>query len=217
MSVKHPELKDLPIQLEEALLGIDRLRVKELLTRAYPDSTSFQVVEELVVPALEAIGAGWEAGNISLSQVYMSGRICEELVDLILPPGDPVRINQPKMAIAVLEDYHQLGMRIVYSVLRASGFELQNYGHIDMETLIKRVQEEGVKILLISALMLPSALKVKELVKRTRQTNSDMKIVVGGAPFRFDRQLWSEVGADAFGANAAEAVEIVQQMIGEIS
>ena len=41
-------------------------------------------MEKLVVPALERIGAGWEQGRVALSQVYMSGRICEELVDTLL-------------------------------------------------------------------------------------------------------------------------------------
>ena len=51
-----------------------------------------------------------------------------ELVDTILPPADPSRTDLPPMAIAVLEDYHLLGLRVVYSALRASGYALQNYG-----------------------------------------------------------------------------------------
>jgi methanogenic corrinoid protein MtbC1 len=139
------------------------------------------------------------------------------MVDLILPPGDPARCSQPKMAIVVMEDYHLLGKRIVYSVLRASGFELLNYGHMDTETLAKRALEDNIKILLVSVLMLPSALRIKELRTRLGTRGAKIKIVVGGAPFRFDDQLWREVGADAFGASAVEAVDIVHRMIEEIS
>jgi methanogenic corrinoid protein MtbC1 len=211
------EMQQIAEKLAAALLSIDRLAVKDILTQPYPNLSSYQVVEELVVPALESIGAGWETGTYSLSQVYMSGRICEEMVDFILPAGDPARRNQPKMAIVVLEDYHLLGKRIVYSVLRASGFELLNYGHMDLEMLVKCALEDQVKILLISVLMLPSALRVKELRASLEMKGSKMKIVVGGAPFRFDHQLWREVGADAFGSTAVEAVEIVHRLIEEIS
>jgi len=204
-------------KLKDALLSIDKLTVREILTGTYPDTTTYQIVEELVVPALEAIGVGWEAGIYSLSQVYMSGRLCEEMVDLILPPSDPARRNQPKMAIVVLEDYHLLGKRIVYSVLRASGFEIMNYGHMDLETLSKRVLNDDVKILLISVLMLPSALRIKDLRASLGEQGGKIKIVVGGAPFRFDDQLWQEVGADAFGATAVEAVEIIRRLIEEIA
>ena len=210
-------MKEFSKKLAEALLTVDRLTVKEILTQSYPNLSSYQIVEELVVPALISIGVGWEAGDYSLSQVYMSGRLCEEMVDMILPASDPARRNQPKMAIVVLEDYHMLGKRIVYSVLRASGFELLNYGRMDTETLARRAMEDNIKILLVSVLMLPSALRVKELRALLGSQGAQMKIVVGGAPFRFDDLLWREVGADAFGATAGEAVDIVHRMIEEIS
>jgi methanogenic corrinoid protein MtbC1 len=207
---------DLSRNLEEALLAVDRLKVREILTRQYPGLLPHQVVEGLVVPALEHIGAGWENGTYSLSQVYMSGRICEEVVDLILPEADPERRSQPKIAIGVLDDYHMLGKRIVYSTLRASGFELLNYGRMDVTSMARQAVQDHVKILLVSVLMLPSALRIKELRSRIKETDSSMKIVVGGAPFRFDHQLWREVGADTYGDSAVEAVGIIRHMITEV-
>ena len=120
-------------------------------------------IENIVLPALERIGKGWEEGRVSLAQVYMSGRICEEVIDRILPPSHPQRKDQPPMAIVVLEDHHLLGKKIIYSALRASGYELLNYGQMDVETVVRNVKTDGIEILLISVLMLPSALKVKQL------------------------------------------------------
>ena len=79
------------------------------------DRTPVQVVEDIVVSALQSIGTDWEQGKLSLSQVYMSGRLCEELIDRILPSGAPEQTDQPRMAIAVLEDHHVLGKRMVWS------------------------------------------------------------------------------------------------------
>lgn len=213
MEKPQPVLEAAQEQLETALLSVDRLAVSDILTRPYPGFDAYQLVERLVVPALEKIGDGWEKGQYSLSQVYMSGRICEEAVDAILPADDQARRSQPKMAIVVLDDYHLLGKRIVYSMLRASGFELANFGRMDMKALAERVRQERIEILLISVLMLPSALRVKHLREELDQAGYPVKIVVGGAPFRFDPQLWREVRADATGANAAEAVEIINRMI----
>jgi methanogenic corrinoid protein MtbC1 len=39
--------------------------------------------------------------------------------------------------------------------------------------------------------------------------------VVGGAPFLLDDELWKEVGADAMGRSASEAIEIVEAMTNE--
>jgi methanogenic corrinoid protein MtbC1 len=194
------------------LLALDRVEVKRLLMEAAPTSSPMERIESLIVPVLERIGLGWDEGRVALSQVYMSGRLCEELVDLLLPPLDPARRDVPPMAIAVLEDYHLLGLRIVYSALRASGFALRNYGRCDLDTLAVRVKADGIRILLLSVLMLPSALRVKDLRSRLERDGCKTRIVVGGAPFRFDDRLWKEVGADAMGHTAADAVAAVNRL-----
>jgi methanogenic corrinoid protein MtbC1 len=104
-----PSLEALRPRLVAGLLSVDRLAVKDILTQSYRDHRPFQLVEELIVPALEQIGNGWEKGVYSLSQVYMAGQVCEQVVDLMMPASSEVRQSQPKMAIAVLEDYHLLG------------------------------------------------------------------------------------------------------------
>ena len=203
-------------ELERALLTLNRLKVQSILENAGNGKPVPQMIEELIVPALDHIGFEWEAGNVALSQVYMSGRICEDLVDVLLPPADPARTDQPAMAIAVLDDYHMLGKRIVYSILRACGFELANYGHMNVDEMVSRVKSDKIKILLISVLMLPSALKVREVRERLDRLGIPVKIMVGGAPFRFDDQLWKDVGADRMGKNASEAVGILKDLMNEI-
>lgn len=201
----------------EALLSFDRLQVKEIFTQEFGRSASIDVIESLLTPALEWIGLEWEHGRVSLAQVYMSGRLCEELIEEVVPAGLPPRPNQPKMAIAVLDDHHFLGKRIVYSILRANGFDLLNYGRMTFEEIVEKVRQEGIQILLISVLMLPSALHVKQLRERLDAAGLPVKIVVGGAPFRLDAQLWKEVGADACGISAADALKIVRTLVEELS
>jgi methanogenic corrinoid protein MtbC1 len=202
-------------ELEHALLALDRTAALSVLASANFSDDSFEIIEGLIAPALERIGAGWERGEIALSQVYMAGRICEELVDDLLPPADVER-RRPRMAIAVLEDYHMLGKRIVYSVLRSGGFELADYGQMKSGDLVERVKHDGIRILLISTLMLPSALKVKDVREGLDRAGADVKIVVGGAPFRFDDRLWKEVRADGTARTASGAIEIVRKFWEEL-
>jgi methanogenic corrinoid protein MtbC1 len=61
--------------------------------------------------------------------------------------------------------------------------------------------------------MLRSALRVKKVKQLLEQAGSPAKIIVGGAPFRFDPLLWEEVGADAMGANASEAIKAVSCLL----
>ena len=206
-------MPDIVNEFSDALLAIDRLSVKQIFTDSRRQMSATAFVEDVVVDALEKVGAGWENGTIALSQIYMSGRICEELVDELLPPGDPNRKEQPKAAITVLNDYHMMGKRIVYSLLRAGGFELLDYGRSDVDALLHRVEADGVEILLISTLMLPSALLVKAVKEKLADAGLPVKIIVGGAPFRFDDQLWREVGADAMCRTASEAVSVITDLV----
>jgi methanogenic corrinoid protein MtbC1 len=205
--------EDFVQRFTQALLAVDQMEALRLLTTMRATLAPLQLVDHLIVPALERIGVQWERGEAALSQVYMSGRICETLVQTLLPPDGAARPNQPRLAIAVLEDFHLLGKNMVCSALRASGFTLIDYGHVDVAEVVRRVQADSVEVLLLSTLMLPSALKIKEVRTQLDALGLHVKIVAGGAPFRFDTELGREVGADAVGHNALEAIEIVRQVM----
>jgi methanogenic corrinoid protein MtbC1 len=202
-------------EMENALLAVDRVRAGKIVRDSCTPGSPFACLETLVVPALENVGRRWEAGDVALSQVYMSGRICEEIVDSMLPPGDSRRVDLPKMAIAVLEDHHTLGKRIVISVLRAGGYEVTDYGHgVTVDNLVAQVTRDNVKILLISTLMLPAALRAKEAIAQIKKALPGTKVIVGGAPFNFDPNLWKEIGADAMGRTASDTLKLVKTMAG---
>jgi len=200
-------------QFEQALLTLDRSKVNALLHNTDGQPLPLQDIEAMIVPALEHIGNGWEEGRVALSQVYMSGRLCEEFMDNLLPVDTPPTTIVPGIAITVLEDYHFLGMRIVSSVLRACGYSLLSYGRQEVHELVTRVREDNIRILLISVLMLRSAMRVRELRHQLDEICCPVKLVVGGAPFRLDDQLWKKVGADATANTAAGAISILQQML----
>ena len=65
--------------------------------------------------------------------------------------------------------------------------------------------------------LLPAALKVKAVRAALDARGSRVRIAVGGAPFLFDPELWREVGADAMGRSAADAVAIVRRWTEEMA
>ncbi len=207
-------MADLVDDFREALLSSDSDAAASVLAKYLASKRALDFVEDVVVKTLDQIGDGWEKGAYALSQVYMSGRICEDLLEKVLPDESGLRKDKPKIAIALLNDYHALGKRIVYTVLRAGGYQLIDYGRVEKEELVSRVKEDRIETLLISVLMLSSALQVKEVVNNLRHGKNQVKIVVGGAPFRLDRRLWREVGADAVGFTAADALHVISKLEG---
>lgn len=197
-------------QFQDALLSSNADEAEVILKKDLEKRSIVEFVEDVAVPVLDNIGLGWDKGEYALSQVYMSGRICEDLLDKYLPTEDERRKEQPKMAIALLNDYHALGKKIVYSVLRAAGYNLHDYGRVGVEELVRKAEEDQPELLLISVLMYSSAQKVADVVKKLNVCCPGIKVVVGGAPFRLDRSLWQDVGADEVGYSSADAISIVK-------
>ena len=88
---------------ERALLAMDRVGAREtLLAAADGTDARLAVAESVVAPALERIGDDWEQGTVSLAQLYMAGRIAEQIVSEVLPQVRADDGEHPQLAIAVL-------------------------------------------------------------------------------------------------------------------
>jgi cobalamin-dependent methionine synthase I len=118
-----------PESFHRALVDYDRIQARRIFLD-HDAADPLNRIENLIVPALEQIGDGWADGRMSLSQVYMSGKICEELVRESLPVFLTDGAGGSEIALAVFEDRHMLGKRIVYSVLSAHGYRIDDYGAV---------------------------------------------------------------------------------------
>ncbi len=192
------------------LAMLNQQNAEKILVDAASQYPISDFVQDVIVPLLVKLGNEWEQGKLALAHIYMSGKICERIIDRLLPPASPSRMKTPLIGIAVLEDYHLLGKRIVISAVRSAGFDIVDLGHgMKANQLVEKTVARNIDVLLISTLMLPSALKVKDVRTALNILKPNVKIIVGGAPFRFDDALWQEVGADAMGLNGFDAPELI--------
>lgn len=100
--------------------------------------------------------------------------------------------------------------------MQASGFEIIDYGSgISVDSLVERTIRDKIDVLLISVLMLPSALSIKDVRRKFREAHSAVIIVVGGAPFNFDEELYKEVEADYVGKTVSDAINIIRTIVNE--
>lgn len=204
-------LTSLSRDLERALLASDRLLVGRIHGQALEHATPLQCAEHLFGPALNRIGDRWSTGEVSLAQLYLCGRLCESHIDDTLPDAERLRDDAPRLGIATLTDQHVLGKRIVASFLAVAGYPVTDYGAgLSPDTLVARVYQDDLDALLVSVLMLPSALKVEQVTAAL--ADHPVKVFVGGAPFNFDPELWRRVGADGMGGDAADALALVKDV-----
>jgi methanogenic corrinoid protein MtbC1 len=191
------------------LLDVDRFNASKFAL----ESKSNNVVEDLIVPALIEIGEGWQSGIYSLSQVYMSSVICEEISEELFA-GKESKTNQTlNVAIVTFDDYHTFGKKLVTLTLKSAGYKIYDFGMLfEEEKLLALVKEHDIDVLLMSVLMLPPALRIREMKPKLLEQKPGLKIIVGGAPFRFDKELYKKVGADGTGDTPDDAIAIIREM-----
>jgi methanogenic corrinoid protein MtbC1 len=202
--------------LELAFLSASYSRVREQFGLIVSEHGLQVAVDSYLVDALERIGRSWADGSASLSQVYISGKISERLLDEFARDREHKKKDGARIAIVTLYDRHTLGKRIVRSFLRSSGYEVVDLGSLSSnEELLGAVKKNDVEILLISVLMLHSALKIESFITELKGRGFQTRVVVGGAPFNADETLWRRVKADRYGKTAAEAIDILNEITGD--
>lgn len=197
--------------LMQALIGLDRLYVRDLFEKN-EEIPVFETIDRIVVPALDQIGERWEKGELALSQVYMSSILIQEVIGSITTSHAVTPRNSPPIGIASFEDHHLLGYQILTNLVRSAGYALYQYKVQNGQGLLDLVRKDRIEILLLSSLMLPSALRIRDFIFRLREEGFTTKVIVGGAPFRLDPELFREIGADYMAVSAADVLPILQEI-----
>ncbi len=164
---------------------------------------------------MKIIGDKFEAAEIFLPQIMMSGKAMSNAMEVLTPELEKNRKEGDETGLAITfvaeGDIHDIGHRLVTTMLGANGFQILDLG-VDVlnETVVEEAtKHKGEKVLLVgSALMTTSMLGQKDLMDRLREENlrDSVKCMFGGAPVS-DKWI-TEIGADATAENAAEAAKV---------
>lgn len=212
-------LRQYPDEFQIALLSADRSSAMGTLDRALRDGVDVpDLFLAVVQPALNAIGDQWARGRASLTQVYASARIAEELTGVLISYLPQLPMSSPPVVVGTIAtDYHGLGRRIVVAFLRSSGIGVVDLGlDVAPATFVKAAVQHQSQIIAVSALMVHAVRRIKEIrALLLEEGRGGVRIVVGGAPFNVDRNLYKEVGADEMALHAGEIVDLVYRLRGE--
>ncbi|HEY9765821.1 MAG TPA: cobalamin-dependent protein, partial [Chroococcales cyanobacterium] len=106
---------------------------------------------------------------------------------------------------------HDIGKNIVASLLRTAGFEVDDLGK-DVSPEKIAAAARGAKIIGLSALMTTTAPMIRTTIAFLRDRGIELPVLVGGAVL--NGELAGRLGADAFAADAVEAVEVALRLVG---
>ncbi len=209
----------------EAVFETDKQAALAVVHQALEQGFSPEdIVFKLIIPAVEAMMVRIEKDpDSNLAQHFMTAQIAAEVTERMLEKfSTPPAVIGKVVIGAAYGDLHSLGKRIVIGCLKSLMVEVIDLGtNVSAEKFIDAAIAEQAQVIAISAMMVHTAtgehgsLKVRALLQE-RGLEQQIKLAVGGAPYRFDPTLYAQVGADAWAPDGVTAAKIIVQLINEV-
>ncbi len=186
-----------------------------------------KVIAEGLNP-VDIIGEGFAEGMIkvgdlfakeeyALPEVLLSADAMQQAMDLLDPhiPRQDVKKKRGVVVIGTVQgDIHEIGKRIVGTMMEVYGFEVHDLGaDVPIEKFIEKAKELKADIVATSALMTTTMTRQKKLEEALNEAGlrDKVKTMVGGAAVTKE---WADlIGADGYGQDVTEAVEAAKKLV----
>jgi methylmalonyl-CoA mutase cobalamin-binding domain/chain len=155
--------------------------------------------KEYFVPELLMCADALYAGlNILKPAIEASGRKSEVKGSIVL---------------GVVEgDVHDIGKNLVKMMFEVAGWTVHDLGKdVPIDKFVEEQMKTDSDIVGLSALMTTSMLAMPEIVKKIREKNPKVRIMLGGAPV--NPEIAEKYGADGYAKSASTAVEEAMNLI----
>ncbi|WP_235187530.1 cobalamin B12-binding domain-containing protein [Methylobacter tundripaludum] len=209
----------------EAVFDTDRDKAFEVIHAAIAQGvTPEDIVFKVVIPSMEQmIKAISEDFDANLAQHFMASQIASQVTDEMVAQFQTSPETIGRVVIGTSHgDMHTLGKRIVSGCLRSLMIDVVDLGvNVSAERFVDTALEHNACIIAISSMMVHTArseyscLAVRELLKQ-RQLEDRIKIIVGGAPYTWDTELYKVVQADAWASDGISAGKVIKDLIMEM-
>ncbi len=161
-------------------------------------------------PSQYEIGRLWQINQMSVAEEHF----CTAATQSIMAQLYSTIFNTDKngrrlVATCVGNELHEIGLHMVADFFEMEGWDTYYIGsNTPAASVLRTLSERKPDLLAISATMTFHIKLVEELIGQVRaaESNSRIKIMVGGYPFNIEPDLWRQVGADGYAANAEQAV-----------
>ena len=195
-------------KVEDAVAGVEQglnsgITVDDLLKKG-------------LLAAMDLVGERFGEGEIFIPQVIWSAKAMQAGMDFLRPHfTEGQQQKSARIIIGTAQgDIHDIGKNLVGMMLEGAGFEVVDLGvDIKPEKFVERAVEERADIIAVSALLTTTMMSMAEVVSlKNEQALSSLKVIIGGAPL--SSNFCKEIGADAYGVDAMDAVAKVKELMG---
>lgn len=206
-------------KLRQSVLNYD----SEVATSAAREALRLKIdpvkaIEEGLAKGLREIGDKFEKGELYLPHLIMGADTMEAAIKVLEGGMSKEGLESMSRGIVVIGtvegDIHDLGLRIVASMLRANGFRVYDLG-FNTKTIdfIEKAKEVNADIIAVSSLMTTTMPFMRDLIEALESAGlkDRFAVMVGGGPVT---DKWAkEIGARGYGRDATEAVKVAKEIM----
>jgi 5-methyltetrahydrofolate--homocysteine methyltransferase len=210
-------MTDILETIKETVVGGKFREIEDLVKQAIEDGIDLnRIINEALISAMDIVGKRFADGDIYVPEMLVSARTMKLGLELIKPIlGSAEAEDRGTILMGTVKgDLHDIGKNLVTMMLEGAGFKVVDLGvDVKIDDLIETLKREKADILGLSALLtttMPEMQKVIEVLQ-AEGLRDQVRVLVGGAPI--DQKFAEQIGADGYGEDAAEAVQLARQLV----
>lgn len=208
------EVKTTDVDLKTAIIKGLKTQTHELTKKELKSKTPIEIIDSILIPALNIVGKGFEENTVFLPGLLMSAETAgvsfAVIKEHIINSGTQTE-EKGRILIATVEgDIHDIGKNIVKVLLENYGFSVIDMGKdVAPEKIVERAEKEQIKLVGLSALMTTTVPSMEKTIRLLKEKCPDTFVMVGGAVLTEDYA--KTIGADFYGKDAMSSVRIAEK------
>ena len=199
-------------ELFDAIIRGDRKTVEAVVQKLVEEKADVAaMLSDSMIPAMREVGERFSRNEVYVPELMIAARAMQTglaIIEPLLTAGGHKPIGRVCIG-TVKGDLHDIGKNLVAMMVKGAGYEVDDVGvDCDIDTF-KQAVDNGSQAVLCSAL-LTTTMPYMETVVEAFRDRPDVKVIIGGAPIT--AEFCEQIGADAFGIDANDAVRILDSV-----
>ena len=204
-------------KIADSIIGGKAADVKNLVSAAVSEGVPVEdILKKGLIAGMDVVGVKFRANEFYVPEVLIAARAMHAGMDILQPLLTKAGIKSlGKVAVGTVKgDLHDIGKNLVVMMLKGSGFEVMDLGIDVPEEKFVAAVKEGAQVIGLSALLTTTMTGMKNVIEALKAAGvrDNVKVMIGGAPIT--QAYADEIGADAYGEDAAAAAIKAKQLIG---
>lgn len=173
-----------------------------------------EVINQVIIPALNEVGKDYETGKIFLPQLIQSAETTKKAFEVVKESfaSSDGEEKGPILMATVEGDIHDIGKNIVKVVMESYGYRVIDLGKdVKVEKVVEAWKKYKPKAIGLSALMTTTVVSMERTIQALKKEGCNAPIWVGGAVLTED--IAKNIGADYYAEDAMASVTLLEKVL----